>query len=266
MVNHPAEPCPSDLAALTACQLRYASDSAIAQYCDAHFGPDKFGVENFPARMARICCEAMAGRPRHRALDLGCAVGRASFELAARFEQVTGIDFSRPFIDTARRLQERGTLCYQLTEEGEFLAERKVSLQELGLAHAAARVFFHQGDARHLQPHQTGYDLILAANLIDRLGDPAGFLAGIHQRLVPGGLLVIASPYTWLEEFTPRRNWLGGRYRCGVPLTSLAGLGEHLEQRFTMIQPPQEVESVLRETARKFQVNISQVTIWRRDH
>lgn len=63
---------------------RCPEEPSIAQYCDAHFGPDKFGVENFPARMARICCKAMAGRPRHRALDLGCAVGRASSKLARR--------------------------------------------------------------------------------------------------------------------------------------------------------------------------------------
>src|SRR5690242_21207124 len=33
-------------------------------------------------------------KKKMKALDLGCAVGRARFELARYFEQVTGVDFS----------------------------------------------------------------------------------------------------------------------------------------------------------------------------
>ena len=29
--------------------------------------------------------------------------------------------------------------------------------------------------------------------------------------IVKGGLLVITTPYTWLEEYTPRELWLGGK-------------------------------------------------------
>jgi len=42
------------------------------------------------------------------------------------------------------------------------------------------------------------------------LYDPRRFLETIHERLNPGGVLVITSPYTWLEEFTKKENWLGG--------------------------------------------------------
>ena len=69
---------------------------------------------------------------------------------------------------------------------------------------------FFQGDATNLKPQFTGYDLILAANLIDRLSDPKRFIETIHERLNIGGVLVLTSPYTWLEEFTKKENWLGG--------------------------------------------------------
>ncbi len=36
---------------------------------------------------------------------------------------------------------------------------------------------------------------------------PGEFLVNIHQRLVVGGLLAIASPNNWLEHFTPRKQW-----------------------------------------------------------
>jgi putative 4-mercaptohistidine N1-methyltranferase len=113
--------------------------------------------------------------------------------------------------------------------------------------------------------NRSDYDLILAGNLIDRLYEPARFLTTIHQRLKIGGLLVLASPYTWQEEYSKKENWLGGIRKAGEPYTSLQGLQELLETHFTQIGEPQDVEFVLRETARKFQHTVSQLTIWERN-
>ena len=68
---------------------------------------------------------------------------------------------------------------------------------------------FRFGDACNLKPQFSGYDLVLAANLIDRLYRPRRFLDSIHERINDGGLLIIASPYTWLEEHTPKEEWIG---------------------------------------------------------
>jgi len=245
-------------------EAMYETDGAVAQYCDAHFGPDKFGVENFPAQLAKICIKAMRDRPKNRALDLGCAVGRASFELAKHFDSVTAIDFSARFIRIAYQLQEKGVVHYQLQEEGEIVSFHEKHLDDFALAGTSAKVEFSQGDAHNLKALFTGYDLVLAANLIDRLYDPARFLTAIHQRINPGGLLVIASPYTWLEEFTKKENWVGGKRRSGEPFTTLQGLQEQLGPHFHMLGEPRDVEFVIRETARKFQHTVSQLTVWER--
>ena len=246
-------------------EAMYETDSAVAQYCDAHFGPDKFGVPNFPARLAQLCIEVMGDRPKRRALDLGCAVGRGSFELARHFDAVSGIDFSARFIRIAHQMQERGSIHYQLPEEGEIVSFHEKRLEEFGLAGLEKKIEFSQGDAHNLKPQYTGYDLILAANLLDRLYDPARFLAFIHERLNPGGLLVVVSPYTWLEEFTKVENWIGGIRRAGEPFTTLEGLQEHLGTHFRRVGEPRDVEFVIRETARKFQHTVSQMTIWERE-
>jgi len=245
-------------------EAMYETDTAVAEYCDAHFGPDKFGVANFPATLVQLCVEAMGERPKHRALDLGCAVGRASFELAKHFDFVSGIDFSARFIRIAFQLQEKGIIHYQLPEEGEIVSFHEQNLKDFGLAGYGARIEFFQGDAHNLKPQFTGYDLVLAANLLDRLYDPARFLGTIHLRLNPGGLLVLASPYTWLEEFTKKENWVGGVRRAGEPFTTLEGLQEQLGANFRMLGEPRDVPFVIRETARKFQHTISQLTIWER--
>ena len=250
--------------ALEESEAMYETDDAVAQYCDAHFGPEKFGVKNFPAQLVKNCIEAMGDRPKNRALDLGCAVGRASFELAKHFNFVSAIDFSARFIRIAYQLQEKGVIHYQLPEEGEIVSFHEKRLSDFGLAGTDSKIEFSQGDAHNLKPQITGYDLVLAANLLDRLYDPARFLTMIHQRINPGGLLVIASPYTWLEEFTKKENWVGGTRRSGDPFTTLEGLQEQLAPNFRMLGGPCDVEFVIRETARKFQHTVSQVTTWER--
>jgi hypothetical protein len=81
--------------------------------------------------------------------------------------------------------------------------------------------------------------------------------------VLPGGLLVITSPYTWLEEYTPREKWLGGRREHGEPLPTFAGLSRHLEPAFTFVHR-QDIPFVIRETARKHQHTIAEMTVWRR--
>ena len=242
----------------------YETDRAVSEYCESHYGRSYFNVPNFPAECAAACFRHTEGRPRRKALDLGCAVGRASFELARQFDQVTGIDFSARFVRVALQLREKGNFHFELVEEGDVVSYREVSLSEFGLDDVAGRVEFLQGDATNLKPQFTGYDLILAANLLDRLSDPKRFLETIHERLQPGGILVLASPYTWLEEFTKKENWLGGFRRAGEPHMTIHGIGELLRPNFVMLDKPRDVEFTIRETRRKFQHTISELTAWQR--
>lgn len=240
----------------------YETDALAAQYCDAHYGLAHFGVPNFPRACAEICLELTRGRSRGHALDLGCAVGRASFELARGFDQVTGLDFSSRFFRLAARMQEEGGLRYALPEEGEVVSYHELDLEDLGLKEVRERVHFFQADACNLPDKFTGYDLVLAANLIDRLYSPRRFLAAIRERLNPGGLLVIASPYTWLEEYTKKEEWLGGYREAGEPVWTIDGLSRELLPYFTPLGAPREIPFVIRETRRKFQYSIAQLTVW----
>lgn len=242
----------------------YESDSQLSEYAEFHYGDEYFSVPNFPRALAQLAIRAMGERPRRRALDLGCALGRASFELARAFDRVTGIDFSARFIGLATRIAEQGGLGYTLADEGELVTRRERRLADLGLEETRGRVCFLQGDACDLGSGFSGYDLILAGNLIDRLHRPAGFLDGVHARINTGGLLVIASPYTWLAEHTPRVAWLGGFMRDGERFTTLDGLKARLAGRFRLVGEPMEVPFVIRETRRKFQHTLSEVTLWER--
>jgi len=241
---------------------QYETDKLLSEYAEFHYGDTYFGVPNFSKSLSEIAVTAMQGKATRRALDIGCAAGRATFELAQHFDRVTGIDFSARFIGLGVQLAQQGVLRYTLADEGDLVFYKERRLDELGLDAVRDKVEFFQGDACNLKPHFTGYDLILAANLIDRLYSPRKFLSTVHQRLNPGGILMIASPYTWLEEHTPRDEWIGGFKQAGENLTTLDGLKAVLGEHFRLVGGPQEVPFVIRETRRKFQHTLSEVTLW----
>ncbi len=245
-------------------QAMYETDQAVSQFCELHYGPSYFGVESFPVQCARICLHYMAGRPKTKALELGCSVGRATFELAREFETVHGLDFSARFIRIAFQLQEKGYTRYELCEEGEIVSYHEHSLSEYSLDEMRRKVEFHQADAANLKPQFSGYDLVFAGNLIDRMVNPSRFLTTIHERLNQGGLLIIASPYTWLEQFTKKELWIGGFRKDGEPYTTLEGLSDLLKPHFTLVDEPRELEFVIRETRRKFQHSLSQLSVWQK--
>ncbi len=251
-------------AAATLPSSNYETDKLLSEYAEFHYGDSYFDVPNFSKALADIAISATGNRPHRTALDLGCASGRSTFELARAFDHVTGVDFSARFIGQGVQLAQQGILRYTMTDEGELVSYKERTLSSLGLDHVKHKVEFFQGDACNLKPIFTGYDLILAANLIDRLYDPAKLLNSIHTRINPGGLLMITSPYTWLAEHTKKEAWIGGFKRDGENFTTLDGLKEILGKHFRLIQGPQAVPFVIRETKRKFQHTLSEVTIWER--
>ena len=53
-----------------------------------------------------------------RAIDIGCAVGRSTFELARHFNEVVGVDYSKSFVETCNVLREKGKLGYTVLKQG----------------------------------------------------------------------------------------------------------------------------------------------------
>jgi len=242
----------------------YENDKMLSEYAEFHYGDRYFDVDNFPQALAQLAIEAMADKPMGKALDLGCAVGRASFELAKSFDEVTAIDFSARLINVGVQLQQQGVIRYSIADEGDLVLYKEQQLAQMDFADVADKVEFLQGDACNLKSLFSGYDLVLAANLIDRLYKPALFLKTVHERINAGGMLLIASPYTWLEEHTDKEDWLGGLKKDGENFTTLDGLKAVLGEHFELKKGPLSVPFVIRETSRKFQHTLSEVTIWER--
>lgn len=238
----------------------------LSQYLLFHFGRPEDRMpwpdgprqpHNFPVQIVRELLSPELLPPAARALDVGCAVGGSAFELARSCASVIGVDFSDNFIRTARRLASGERIPFALQTEG--------MRQEMRDAQAPPdtpldRVTFETGDATALRADLGCFHVVLAANLLCRLPDPAAFLARLPDLVAPGGQLILTTPCSWLEEYTPREKWLATEFES----TSDA-LHRILAPHFRL-DLEREIPFVIREHSRKFQWSVAQGTRWVRSN
>lgn len=247
----------------------YETEKLLGEYLLFHYGseaeilPENYGGAEalfYPVRCVTDCVNAAALSPDARALDIGCAVGRSTFELARWCGSAIGIDFSHRFIGAAEAIRRQGVLPYERVDEGALTTPLKALLPD-GIDRG--RVSFEQGDAMSLRSDLGAFDVVLLANLIDRLHAPLRCLQRLSTLVKPGGQLIISSPYTWLEEYTPRPHWVGGFERSGKRVTTLEGLTELLAGDFELVGR-KDLPFLLREHARKYQLSVAEASLWRR--
>ena len=251
---------------------KYETRSIVDQYLLFHFGADEdaipeamrsFGLHQFPQRGARVAshwARHFGGR-MEKALDVGCAVGGASFELARSFARVDAVDISSSFIETACALQAGRMQTYEMAVEGEL---RKQATATLPDGVDASQVHFRRADACSLPADYAGFDAVLASNLLCRLPSPRAFLGrlgGPRGLVRPGGILVLASPYSWSEQYTTRSAWLAPHDGDGTRSHEVvrAELGDEFE-----LVHREDMPFILREHGRKYELVVSDLTVWRR--
>jgi len=240
----------------------YETDTALEQYLFFHYGkereylpwPGPSEALHYPVAAVNELLDTRALDKNARALDLGCAVGRTSFELSRHCREVVGIDLSKSFIRAANQMKRRGSIALSYIIEGDLRGET-ILRRPAGVK--ADRVYFRVGDAMKL-PRQIGrFDVAVLLNLIDRVPNPAQCLRNVTERLNAGGQLIIASPYTWMEEHTPRTQWLGGR----KGQTTLDALKKLLLTQYQLVRHRQ-IPFIIREHARKYQWSMAEGTCW----
>ena len=243
---------------------RYLNEYLLFHYGEAgdvldwDFGPkDAVG---FAARCVGETIELAAVQPNARALDLGCAVGRSSFELARHCTEVIGIDYSQSFIRAALELRKHGQIHFDRTDEG-ILTSRVVAKVPPEIDRR--RVHFEMGDALKLRATLGDFDVVLAANLLCRLEDPIQLVLKFSQLVRPGGQLILASPYSWSREFTPPPKWLGGYEDDGRRYQTFVTLTKFIEPDFELIRT-RDLPFLIREHSRKYQWNVSHASTWLR--
>ena len=246
--------------------LHYATDADLMPF--PGIAPTEW--LRFPQRCAQLVDKwaDRVGLPKARALDIGCAVGASSFELGRSFNEVIGVDLSASFIDAAQRMQADGALPYFRRDQGELGEERVAELATVTDGARLGTIDFRRGDACALPMELGAFDVCLLANLLCRLPSPSACLrslSGPRGLVKPGGLAVIVSPYTWMEEHTPRDTWLGGYSTPGGErIVSDATLRALMAELDYELLDEENMPLLIREHERKYQFIISHAMVFQR--
>ena len=150
--------------------------------------------------------------PDGQVLDLGCSVGRTTFELAARTGEMTlGIDFGFSMLRCAAQVLREGRLQFPLRRVGLVYDQVDVDVRLAG----SERVDFWAADAQDL-PFAPGVaGLAASLNLLDCVASPVTAVAQTRHVLSSGGKAVFATPFDWSPGATPYEAWLGGHSQRG---------------------------------------------------
>lgn len=264
----------------------YETDGSLHMYLGLHY-PSSGEKENvpsilphknapnhgirFPQRVVKLLESLDPKRTNNQAIDIGCAVGGASFELAKTYDHVDAFDFSHSFVQAAERMQREEETKFRIPIEADLYEEVTAVHEDKVSREVRNRVKFFTGDACKLPEMVddgkiSSYDGAIMSNLLCRLPDPIACLDGLPGIINKGGVIVMVTPFSWLEEFTPRGKWLGGFYDpvSKEPIRSKDVLQELMQARGFEKIHEEEIPLVIREHQRKYQYIISEATGWRK--
>ena len=127
-------------------------------------------------------------------IDIGCSVGRTSYELANFFnEPVPGIDLNFAMLKTAAMISEHGRITYCKRREG-MVYERKsfpVTFEN------SSMVDYWVCDAASMPFPGNTFSLAVSLNVLDCLWSPYNHLEELSRILAPHAKAIIATPFYW---------------------------------------------------------------------
>jgi len=138
------------------------------------------------------------------AVEVGCGPGGLLPGLAERCPAgAIGLDLRLSMLRVAARLTRGETLKLPLRTEGRRFEEVEV----VGSGPAPLPVRLVQGDVAAPPLEAEAYPLVAAVSLLDTVPDPLVALGQLDALVVPGGLLLLASPHSWEPHVTPPDRW-----------------------------------------------------------
>jgi SAM-dependent methyltransferase len=164
-------------------------------------------------------------------IDMGCAVGRTTFDLAhACDELVLGIDMNFGMLNTATAILREGYVSYPRRRGGIAYERRSFPV----IFEKAGKVDFWVCDATALPFSGNTFSAGVSLNVLDCAWSPFDHLKEIGRILMHGGNVIVSTPYDWTANATPVEAWLGGHsqrseHKGASPavLRSLLSGGDH---------------------------------------
>jgi SAM-dependent methyltransferase/uncharacterized protein YbaR (Trm112 family) len=135
-------------------------------------------------------------------IDLGCSVGRYTFELARMSSLAVGLDIRFRSVVTAARVQRQGRVIYNRRQRPLLFEEVKTDFEPL------ENVLFIAGNAIEPPFLKESFDLVAGLNLLDNVKLPRIVIGQMNALLRAGGILLLGSPYDWRLDICEITEWL----------------------------------------------------------
>jgi len=174
------------------------------------------------------------------AIDMGCAVGRMTFEMSSRFDFAIGMDISEGFIKMARDFMNNGRLNFQTVKEGHIMEDNLISFPAKW---DKEKVEFIVGDV-HASPFRTNsFSCITSLNIIDKIPSPLIHLKEINRLAKKSGAqLIFSDPFSWSEEISDKKEWIGGKHDGMFNGDGFNNVLEILKGKYNIYDPPFSIE------------------------
>lgn len=149
----------------------------------------------------------LAQPPQGLWLDIGCSVGRGTFELAkVTGDLAIGVDLNFSMLRLAEEIRRSGRARYARRRVGlafDFIDDPIPALP-------ADNVSFWCTDVSALPFAAAQFQGALALNMLDCVPSPLGLLCEIGRVLKPNAEAILATPFDWAAGATQPSAWLGG--------------------------------------------------------
>lgn len=187
---------------------------------------------------------APAGAPAGCLLEAGCGPGAFLHAAAPLFPAgALGLDLRAGVLRLARRLADHGEAVVPVRVEGRRFEAARVAVPAASRA-GAGGIALVQGDVL-APPFEAGaFPAVAALSLLDTVVDPIVALGQLDALLAPGGLLLLASPWSWDERATPPEEWWSGSSLASGPLLRAALAGRHPALPHLRYEPLEEADGL----------------------
>lgn len=180
----------------------------LGTYMDAHYGvkepPQSIGSINGKDFWENIVSLLSTGinNSTEVSLDIGCSVGRGTFELGKVSDFAVGIDINYQMVAVAAEIQRQHNFAYEHKTHGRFFKKIQSNYEP------SDNILFLVADAMDPPFKAATFDLIAAFNVIDNVKYPLTLLGQIDALLRQNGILLLSSPYEWRKDICEMNEWL----------------------------------------------------------
>lgn len=175
------------------------------------------------------------------ALDIGCAVGRLTFELSRTHNRVIGIDTSAAFIAKAREIVVQKQIDFDLVVEGNLTEHRHLGLEN---GWNMENVDFLVADALALPFARHDFAGVAAINILEKVPEPLRHLTEVNRVLREhAAMFLFSDPFSWDPAFSSPELWLGGSNNGSSPYSrrGIDTMRRLFAGEFNVFDPPFDI-------------------------